>query len=138
MTISEACKINLKECETYCNESQIFPAMRYFIEQMSMSELSASKEVEKRTDNKVTAERARFVWINRKKRGCANAQPDKFPKTQTKPETKIQISKIADEIKSGAVSDDHAKQIGDALADAITDGTCAKRVTIKRMTSLGV
>ena len=28
------CPINLATCDTYCNEKQVFPAMRFFIEEM--------------------------------------------------------------------------------------------------------
>jgi len=75
-------------------------------------------------------------WVWPQDRSMKNHTTSKPPKTQTKPEVKIQISDIAQEIKSGAVSDDHAKVIGDALADAITNGTCSKRVGTKVHTAV--
>ena len=72
----------------------------------------------------------------RESKDTSNEVKPNPPKTQTKPEVKIQISDIAQEIKSGAVSDDHAKVIGDALADAITNGTCSKRVGTKVHTAV--
>jgi hypothetical protein len=71
-----------------------------------------------------------------RQKNTSNEVKHNQPKTHTKPETKIQISKIADEIKGGAVSDDHAKVIGDAIADAITNGTCSKRVGTKVHTAV--
>jgi len=136
MTISEACKINLKECELYI-EQQIKEGLEdgqtpYYIGK------HLSGWLEKLFETKINPETLKSRAYRKQQKSGSNEPKDKPPKTQTKPDTKIQISEIAKEIKSGAVSDDHAKQIGDALADAITDGTCAKRVTIKRMTSLGV
>jgi len=76
-------------------------------------------------------------WVWPKKDGATkNGSSSNQPKTQTKPETKIQISEIANEIKSGAVSDDHAKIIGDALAEAIDKDICAKRVVSKVVTAV--
>jgi len=59
------CSINLKECETYCNEAQIYPAMKYFIKELKMSVRAASREIRKLTKNKVTATRAHMVYVNR-------------------------------------------------------------------------
>jgi len=72
----------------------------------------------------------------RLKKPRTTVQSDKSVKTQTKPEVKIQISKVAKEVRSGAVSDDHAKELGDALGDAIDRGVCAKRVGTKTATAV--
>lgn len=44
--------------------------------------------------------------------------------------------KIAKEIRAGNVSDDDAKVVGDALADAISDGKTAPRVATKAATAV--
>ncbi len=60
-------------------------------------------------------------WVyQRKESNAKNGVTDKLPKTQTKTEVKKQISEIALEITAGHVSDDHVKQVGDALAGAIS------------------
>lgn len=76
-------------------------------------------------------------WVWPRKPGTAkNGVADKAKKTHTKPEVKTQISEIVKEIKAGAVSDDHAKKLGDALAGAVTDGICDKRVITKAHTAV--
>lgn len=50
---------------------------------------------------------------------------------QTKPETKIQLKEVVGEIKNNSVSDDDLKIVGDALADAISEGKAAPRVATK-------
>jgi N6-adenosine-specific RNA methylase IME4 len=85
------CPLDLEICKTYCNESQIFPAMRYFVEEFQLSVNAAAKEVSKMTHGLVTQERARFVWVNRKTR-CADAQPG--PENTKEPE---QIQEVATE-----------------------------------------
>ena len=55
----------LEICQTYCNEKQIFPAMRHFIEVLQMSVNSAAREVSKLTHGLVTQGRAKQVWLRR-------------------------------------------------------------------------
>jgi len=59
------CKLNLEKCESYCNEKQVFPAMRYFVEQMKLPVKAAAKEVYNLTSGLVTSGRAEQVWIRR-------------------------------------------------------------------------
>jgi len=59
------CPINLEQCETYCNEKQVMPAMRYFVEDKGMPVNAAATEVEKLTYGMVTQGRARQVYNNR-------------------------------------------------------------------------
>jgi len=87
------CPLDLEICKTYCNESQIFPAMRYFVEEFQLSVNAAAKEVSKMTHGLVTQERARQVWISRK--GCLNQQPE--PENTEEPE---QIQEVAAECDS--------------------------------------
>jgi hypothetical protein len=63
----------LTECKTYCNESQIMPAMVYYIEDQGLSIRAASRCVDLDTGGAVTATRAEMVWKNRK--GASNDAP---------------------------------------------------------------
>jgi hypothetical protein len=58
------------------------------------------------------------------------------PFKQTNPDVKSQLQHVADEIKRGAVNDDDAKTIGDALADAIQSGKAAPRVATAAATAV--
>lgn len=77
--------IDLGVCETFCNEKQIFPAMRHFIEKLSMSVMGAAQEVNRLTDGKVTEKRAEMVWNNRK--GPSSNEEQEAQSTQEPEET---------------------------------------------------
>lgn len=116
-------------CETICNEKDIFPAMKDLVENKGMNVNAAAKFIHDDSKCQVTQARAEHVYRSRTPplhKGNSNPV-----KTQTKPETKIKISEIAKEIREGQVSDDHAKEIGDALADAIKSKKCAPRVAAR-------
>jgi hypothetical protein len=66
----------LSDCKTYCNEGQIFPAMKHFVETESMSQKSASQKIEKVTGGAVSANRACHVY-RRRMGGCHTAPPNK-------------------------------------------------------------
>lgn len=57
-------------------------------------------------------------------------------KKQTKPEVKIQLEEVAQKLKAGEVTDNDAKIIGDAIADAIKKKTVAPRVGTKIATAV--
>ena len=69
------CSINLKECETFCNEKQIYPAMKYFVQELKMSVRAASREVRKLTKHKVTDGRAAKVYSDRTPPSATNVAP---------------------------------------------------------------
>jgi N6-adenosine-specific RNA methylase IME4 len=63
----------LSKCATYCNDGQIYPAMRFFVEEMGMPVWGAAKEVRKMTKGQVTVGRAQKIY---ERRNCTNVQCD--------------------------------------------------------------
>ena len=59
------CKFDLSECKTFCNEKQVYPAMRHFVNELNMSVRKASREVRRLTDGLVSDSRARDVYRER-------------------------------------------------------------------------
>ena len=58
-------EFDLKECQTFCNEKQVYPAMKYFVCECGMSIRAASREVRRRTKGLVTDNRAQQVYRSR-------------------------------------------------------------------------
>ena len=69
-------------------------------------------------------------------RSLKNISEDNSPKTQTKPETKIQLNKIKEKIKEDQVSDDDLKEISDTIAEKVTSGQSGIRVGSKMATAI--
>ncbi len=60
-------------------------------------------------------------WVYpQQKSSPKNGPTDKLLRKHTKPDTKTQLNEFVSEMQSGNVSDDHVKQVGDALADAFS------------------
>jgi len=101
------CSINLKECETFCNEAQIYPAMKYFVQELKMSERQAGRAVRKATKNKVTDSRARKVYRDRAPLGGTNVPP---PPPDTKEvEVNQDVATESDSAESNCVDYDDVK-----------------------------
>lgn len=75
------CPINLKECEMFCNEKQIFPAMKHFVEECGLSVRGAARQVRKLTGGKVTDRRAAKVYHDRT--GATLVAPKSEPTQKT-------------------------------------------------------
>jgi hypothetical protein len=89
--------IDLEKCESYCNERQVFPAMRYFVKEKGMAIREASREVNKLTEGRVTADRADKVYR------------DRTPATNVAPPTeppKIKRPRLTDAEKEKIISDE--------------------------------
>lgn len=70
-----ACPINLEKCDSYCNEKQVYPAMRYFVREKGLGIREASREVEKLTGGLVKASRADKVYRDRTATNVAPKPP---------------------------------------------------------------
>jgi hypothetical protein len=104
-------------CTVICNDQDIYPAMRDLVTVHQMSVKGAARFVHEDSGGKITEERARMVY--RRRTGGSHDHPDKSMRKHTKEEMKIQLKKTIDAIRSGGVSDDDVKVLGDALADGI-------------------
>jgi hypothetical protein len=145
-------KINLEKCESFCNEKQVFPAMRTLVNDHGMKIREASREVEKQTKGAVTATRADSVYRSRalavakvkpKAKGAASAAP-------TKKKPKTESTKSNGPYRNKPTVKDHPT-VGAAIVHAIKDhwarrsGTEGRRqpkstwkaVTLIRKTRLG-
>lgn len=77
----------ISKCKVVCNQGEIMPLMMYYIEAQGMSVRKASERVEDYYHRKygdespVTADRARFVWVNRKTRNDGASAPPKSSNT---------------------------------------------------------
>jgi hypothetical protein len=93
--------------EIICNENNVFPAMRDLIENNGMSVKGAARFVHEDSGGKVTEERARQVYI-RRRRG-SHEHPGKPLRKHTKEEVKFQLDAVVDAISKGEVVDENLK-----------------------------
>ena len=101
------CSINLKECETFCNEKQIYPAMKYFVQELKMSERQAGRAVRKLTKGKVTDGRARKVYSDRTPSSGTNVPPP--PPDTEEIEVNQEVNNESDSVESSCVDYDDVK-----------------------------
>ena len=67
------CLPELKECKTFCNDAQIYPAMKELVEEKEYNPTKAGKIIEEMTEGAVTWTRARKIYLDRTK-NCTNVQ----------------------------------------------------------------
>jgi len=78
------------ECEMVCNDRTIYPAMEVLVEKEGMTANTAARFIEKDSDGKITAGRAKMVWHRRK--GVTDVTSPKPQRSRTKPELEFQLS----------------------------------------------
>ena len=74
--------IDLKECKTFCNERQVYPAMKHFVCELGMSVRAASREVRRKTNGLVSDSRAAHVYRNRTPAPFSAPDPPDTEKTK--------------------------------------------------------
>jgi hypothetical protein len=127
-----SCPINLRQCESYCNDKQIYPAMKYLVQEKKMSENAAGKQVERITEGKVTSNRARKVYRIRTPKpdkAGRTANSDKTSEKETKPETKIQLGDIQEAIANDEIADVDLKPVLDVISQKIAMDKISTKVS---------
>ncbi|RLI17541.1 hypothetical protein DRO49_03495 [Candidatus Bathyarchaeota archaeon] len=118
-------EINLKQCESFCNEKQVYPAMKQLVQELNLSVRAAAREVSKLTHGLVTASRADKVYRDRTP--ATNVAPT--TPTTTNPE---QIQQLKNERDSAVLENENmAKEIIDEIAENIREEITDTRVGTK-------
>jgi len=115
--------INLKKCESFCNEQQVYPAMKQLVTELDMSVRAASREVSKLTHGLVTATRAAKVYSDRTP--ATNVAPTDSTTTKTE-----EIQPLGAE-RDSLTHEDMAKEIIDEVAENIREEITSTRVGTK-------
>ena len=129
------CPINLKECETFCNEQQVYPAMKHLIEVEKMSQRKAGDTVEEFTKGKVTSNRARHVYQARTptasmvNKVAQTGQSNKTLKKHTKPEINVHLDAFKEAIQSDDISDKDLKSVFDTASEKVALGRISTKAT---------
>jgi hypothetical protein len=125
--------INLKHCETFCNQTQVYPAMKHLIEDKGMSQRKASDTVAELTKGKVTSSRARHVYHTRTptdevaRTGHPNNTEEKEEPLPLEAEAIVDY--FIEAVLKDKCEDDKLKQALDTVSRKVAVGKVSTKVT---------